>query len=372
MKTLTRYILGQLFFTVLAILFMLVCIAWLAYTLRYVELVANRGVSFDLFLTMVLCILPSIFVIVLPISFFIGTLFVYNKFVTDHEIVVMQAAGANPWQLAKPVSVLAVFFTAVLYFFTLYLSPLSAHKWGELTASLSQDSFLSFVCAGQFDTLEKHTVYAKSQDAQGNFLGVLIYDASQKDKSIVFMAEKGTLFNKGEGQRILLTKGSRQDTDIKTGRTSILYFDQYTIETQREQLNTPKLVRRRSTEEHSVRELLYPQEPLSPSRRLRFLLVAHQRLIAPLYVSAFGLMGVSVILLGYFNRRGRVGKIVMACVIATTLELAITMCMQRDSYLELMIVLSYLVITATIVISLFLLSPLAEGFFKLFLPRRRS
>src|SRR5438477_12305443 len=102
MTYLTRYIFGQLFFTVLLTTLMLTCIMWLAQSLRYIDFIANKGAPILLFCEMLLYLLPNLVVIVAPIAVLMGVLFVYNKLIADHELIVMQASGMGHWQLAKP------------------------------------------------------------------------------------------------------------------------------------------------------------------------------------------------------------------------------------------------------------------------------
>jgi len=361
MKQLTRYIFGQLFFTILAAILVLTCIMWLAQSLRYIDFIANKGVPFLLFFEMILYLLPNLVVIISPIAVLIGILFIYNKLITDHELVVMQASGAGYWQLAKPAILIGLLLTFIIYVFTLYLLPLSFRKYREISLTLREKSLTSLIQVGQFNTFGKYTVYARAQDSHGNFLGILIYDGSQGEKSTTFMAEKGIVINKEDGGHLLLINGNRQEKDIKTNKPSILYFDQYTIEAKDKSMNQDKENRFLRAYERYVGDLLNPKEVLSSSTRLEFTSAAHQRLISPLYALAFALLGVCTMILGHINRRGRLGKILMACVLASLIEVTAMVFLHTLKYSNLMIFLSYGLLLMTISICFFLLTPLANG-----------
>ncbi|MBY0500586.1 MAG: LptF/LptG family permease [Alphaproteobacteria bacterium] len=360
MTQLTRYIFRQLFFTVLVATMVLTCILWLAQSLRYIDFIANKGIPMLLFLEMIFYLLPNLVVIVVPVAVLIGVLFIYNKLIADHELVVMQGSGISFWQLAKPAVLLGSLFALFLYSFTFYFLPLSFRKYRDITLALREKSLASLVQVGQFNSLGRYTVYARSQDSQGNFLGILIYDGSQGEKATTFMAEKGVMFNKEEGGRLLLLKGNRQEKDIKTGKPSILYFDQYTIEAKDKSSEGGKEGRILKAYECYVGELLYPKESISPSLRMEYLSAAHQRILSPLYSLAFALLGVCTMVLGYFNRKGRTGKIVMACVIASLLEVGAMVFLHTLKYAAIMIPLSYGFVIVTVGICLFLLSPWAN------------
>ena len=171
----------------------------------------------------------------------------------------MQASGVGYWQLAKPTVALSFFFTIFLYFLTIYFLPFSFRKHRDILMTLKQESLASLVSVGQFNTFENYTVYARDKDAQGNFLGILIFDASQKDKSTTLMAEKGILFNETEGSHLLLINGNRQENDITTGKPAILYFDRYIVETKDKSFGNMQKSRSLKTHEQSVSGFIEPK-----------------------------------------------------------------------------------------------------------------
>lgn len=333
---------------------------WLAQSLRYIDFIANKGAPVLLFCEMVLYLLPNLIVIVAPIAVLIGVLFVYNKLIADHELIVMQASGVSHWQLAKPAILISCLVTMCLYAFTLYFLPLSFRKYRDITMILREKSLVSLVQVGQFNTLGSYTIYARSQDAQGNFLGVLIYDGNQSEKAMTFMAEKGVILNDPEGGRLLLINGNRQEKDRNSTKPSILYFDQYIIETKDKSANEEKEGRFLKAYERYVGDLLNPPQDLSPSTRLEFISAAHQRLLSPLYALVFGLLGICAMLLGHYNRKGRTLNIVAACILAVFIEIFCVVFLHTLKYSNFMIQLSYGLVITTIMICLFLLTPWAN------------
>ncbi len=329
---------------------------WLAQSLRYIDFIANKGVPILLFLEMIFYLLPNLIVIVAPIAVLIGVLFIYNKLITDHELVVMQASGMGYWQLAKPAIAIGMIFTFILYSFTFFFLPFSFRKYRDISLALREKTLANLIQVGQFNTIGKYTVYARSQDLQGNFIGILIYDGSSENKAMTFMAEKGVIIDQEMGGRLLLLKGNRQEKDEVTGKPSVLYFDQYTIEA-KEKSDHEKGARVIKTYERYVGELFDPKEDISPSTRLEYLSAAHQRILSPLYALAFALLSVCVMILGHFNRRGRSGKIIMACLIASLLEVGAVVFLHTLTYSSLMVPLSYGLVLSTIGVCLSLLVP---------------
>lgn len=364
MKQLSRYIFGQLFFTVLATTCVLTCIMWLAQSLRYIDYIANKGVPILLFFKMILFLLPNLIVIVVPIAILIGVLFIYNKLITDHELVVMQASGLGYWQLAKPAIYMASIFTCILYLFTLYFMPLSFREYRNIITTLQEETLANLIQVGQFNSLGKYTVYAKEQDAKGNYIGLLIYDGNQVEKETIFMAEKGILFNEKEGGQLLLLNGNRQEKDTDTGKPSILYFKRYIIEAKDPSSSQGAGARFVRAYERSVGDLLNPGEQLPPKLRLEFLSAAHQRIISPLYALVFALIGVCAMILGQFERKGRAGKIIIACIIASIMQIGTMIFLHTLTYSNIMIPISYGVIFLSLGVCIALLLKGGLPFFK--------
>lgn len=372
MNYLTRYISKQLMFTIFVTALMLTCIMWLAQSLRYIDIIANKGAPILLFCEMIAYLLPNLVVIIAPIAVLIGILFVYNKLIADHELIVMQASGVGYWQLAKPAVLISCLITLLLYVFTLYFLPLSFRKYRDISMTLREKSLISLVQVGQFNTLGRYAVYARSQDSQGNFLGILIYDGNQKEKSTILLAEKGILLDHAEGGRLLLINGNRQEKDLGVGKPSILYFDRYIVETKDKTPEEEKSGRFLRAYERYLGDLLNPPENLPSSMRLEFISSAHQRLISPLYALAFGLLSVCIMILGSYNRRGRTFNVLMACIFAALIEIFSIVFLHTLKYSNLMIQLSYGLVFSIILFCLFLLIPGAIEFRNRLFLRRKS
>ena len=105
MPRLSIYVLRQLAGPILLFAFLLTCVVWLSQSLRLLDLVINRGQSAPTFAYLTLLILPGLLVIILPLSYFAGTLYGLHRLNSESELVVMQAAGYSQKQLALPVMI---------------------------------------------------------------------------------------------------------------------------------------------------------------------------------------------------------------------------------------------------------------------------
>ncbi len=95
MKSISRYLLAQLVVVTLAVTVVLTAVVWLIRSLRFIDLIVNRGLPVDTFFWLMILLLPSFMAVVLPIATFCAVLFVYNKLTMDSEMVAMRAAGLS-------------------------------------------------------------------------------------------------------------------------------------------------------------------------------------------------------------------------------------------------------------------------------------
>jgi lipopolysaccharide export system permease protein len=120
-----RYILGQLVLALVLVTLGLVALIWLTQSLRFIQIIVNRGLSPIVFIKLTLLLVPSFVATILPITCFIVVLFVYARLSGDRELTVMRATGMSDLALARPALLVAGGAMLVCYFLNLILVPAS-------------------------------------------------------------------------------------------------------------------------------------------------------------------------------------------------------------------------------------------------------
>jgi len=313
MNRITAYILRQVLVTTLFVLVTLTLAIWLTQSLRFIELIVNRGLGLGSFFYLTALLMPNFLSLVTPIALFMSTLFVYNRLTVDSELVVMRAVGFGPGQLARPAIMLGVFATAIGYLLSLYLVPLTFGKFKELHSDVRSDYSSLLLQEGAFTNIGPNlTVYVRARESNGDLRGILVHDSRDPATSITLLAERGTLAMTDDGPRVILLNGNRQQVDRAAGKLSLLYFDRYSVEIG--QTSTAREFRWREPGERYVDELLWPDLTEAHDRQYAPRLIAegHTRLSAPLYALALVLVGLACLLPGDFNRRGLSRRLLVA------------------------------------------------------------
>jgi lipopolysaccharide export system permease protein len=310
---LDRYIFRQLLVALLATTGGLVALIWLTQSLRFVELVVNRGLSFAVFLRLTGLLVPNFVAVILPITTFVCVQFVYQRLAGDRELTVMRAAGLSPWALARPALALAAGVVGTCYLLTIWIVPVSYTAFREYQFEIRNRLAAFLLQEGVFTPIsEDLTVYVRSRDPDGTLHGILIEDARQRNSRTTTLAQRGRLVDNGSNPSLLLESGSQQEIDRVTGRLKVLTFAGTTVDLAS---NSGKAgeVRYRDAAEMPLDELLAPGGgALSARDAGKFRVEAHRRLTAPLTAASFALVALLSVLTGAFQRHGGVLRPVVA------------------------------------------------------------
>jgi lipopolysaccharide export system permease protein len=310
MTRLDTYIMRQLAIALLAVTIGLAALVWLTQSLRFIELVLDRGLSIWVFLELTGLLLPSFFGVILPITTFVVTLFTYVRLAADRELVVMRAAGLSNIQLSVPALLVASGAMVACFVLNLWLTPMSHQAFREWQFEIRNQMAGLLLQEGVFSSVgEELTVYARDRDADGTLHGILVHDARERGAPVTVIAESGRITATPQGPRVTLMNGQRQQVErivqpdgTTVSRLSVLTFQENSVDLSR--ASRAEGSRFRNAQERSLRELFDPEPGVSLRDRRRFLAEAHTRLSGPLTAIGFALLALAVALTAGFRRHG--------------------------------------------------------------------
>ncbi len=308
------YIAAQLARVTLLVLLSLTSIVWLTQALRLLDFIVNQGVSVSMFLMLTLLLLPSLIMLVLPISILVAVIFLYQRLKADSELIALMASGQGKWRLSAPSLTVAAIVAAAGYAISFYVLPVSYAKF-KSTQSYLRNNYVSVLLQeGVFSSpVEGLTVFIRERSADGSLKGVLVHDRRQKDASVTMMAEEANLAETPQGPRFLLKNGNRQE--LRDGKLSYLDFDAYALDIR---LYTQGMDNRKiDPQEMSVFKLLDSEGATDARHAQRLKAEGHQRLIWPMFALTLTLVALSLMLSGEFNRRMRWQRGALAVAAAT-------------------------------------------------------
>ena len=300
---LDRYIFRQLFVALLVVTLGLVALIWLTQSLRFVELVVNRGLSFSVFLKLTGLLIPGFVAVILPITCFVVVQFVYQRLASDRELTVMRAAGLSPLALARPALAVAMITMGAHYALNMWLVPASAASFREYQWEIRNHIAAFLLQEGVFTAVSDDlVVYVRAKAADGSLRGIMVDDARDREHRATILAESGRLMDGANGPRVLLENGTRQEIDARTGQLNVLSFKENWLD-----LGAPARAtgaRLRDVGEMGIADLLNPPAGLNPRDVPKWRVEAHKRLVSPLTSVSFTMVALVAVLGGVFRRHG--------------------------------------------------------------------
>ncbi len=333
---LDRYISRQLLIALAGATGALVALIWLTQSMRFVELVVNRGLSLLVFLQLTGLLIPSFVAVILPITTFVVVQFVYSRLSGDRELTVMRASGMSPLELARPAVAVALFSMVLCFVLNVWIVPSSYAAFREYQFEIRNRIAAFLLQEGVFTAVSDDlTVYVRSRDTDGTLRGILVEDGRQKNSRATILAERGRLVDGPNGPAVLLENGSREELDRQTGRLNVLTFAQNSIDLTQTGKNED--VRYRDVNEMSLDELLHPETSALNARDAgKFQVEAVRRVSAPLTALSFAMVALVSVLMGSFQRHGNVIRpllAVLGVVALLALQLAVSNLAARSTVL---------------------------------------
>jgi lipopolysaccharide export system permease protein len=319
MQCYIRYLIFHLAWPTLVIIASLTGIVWLTQALRFVDFMLSRGLTVVDFLYLTSLMVPSLLLIIIPFALLLAVLYVYNRLLSDSELVVFSAVGVSRMQLAIPVLIVAGIATVLTFIISLYVMPLANRTFRDIRVFF-RDQYASVLLEENvFNTpIDGLTVFVRERESSGNMRGILIQDNRDPLHVITMLAEQGKLEQSTSGPRFLLKHGQRQELSTKTGNINWLSFEDYALDIA---FYASAVTRKRGADERTWSDL-FSTEGVSAEELPALRAEAHQRLTWPLYALALPLYGLVVVLCGEFNRRGQWKRLIFAAASATGLVMA--------------------------------------------------
>ncbi|MBL41146.1 MAG: LPS export ABC transporter permease LptF [Rhodospirillaceae bacterium] len=321
MNRITWYIfrqhIGPFFFITLT----LTSVIWLTQSLRFLDLIINRGLSGSTILYLTLLLLPNFLVLIIPITVFCSVLFVYYKLQNDSELVVMKAAGLSQWRLMQPILRFGLITTFILFIFTLILQPLGFGTFKDKQFTFRHNLAPVIGQEGVFNTIIPGvTVFVRERGSAGELKGILVHDERNRDRPVTMIAKEGSFVILDDSPFFVLSEGNRQEFRQVSNQVSLLYFDRYVVN-----LGTiakkPK-DRWREGSERFLHELFNPgdsPDDIENYNKLRA--EGHRRILTPFYALCLALIAGAGVLSISNERRKKWHGPVIASIAALGFEI---------------------------------------------------
>jgi len=342
-STLFKYIFKKTLKVTFALSFILISVVWLLQSLRFINIIISNNVSIISYFSLIACLLPDLLSVIIPSCFLISCIYVYTRIKADHELHVIYAGGASPFNIALPVLSLGMLFVAMSLVVNLYVSPICFRYLHSQEKLLRSQFSLAWVKEGSFNQVKGFTTYVRERSKEGELKGVFIHSpqgtaigegGEEKNKNAspyTIYAESGAIemYKKDqdspteearEGVVLVLKNGFRQEFSKHTGKFSNFTFEElrysipFGVQTGANAMQKPS--------EQSIAQLLNPPSGVDSNLAKKMFVEANQRLLMPWVSLLNALIAVCFTILGSFNRRQSRKAIFLSAVTSLLLHIA--------------------------------------------------
>lgn len=359
-----RYILKNLAGVGFFITVILTLLVMLTQSLRFLELIIETGAPPLSFFKMLGLAIPRFLEVILPLSIATSVVFIYNKMISENELIILRASGATQRQLMMPAIYMAIIGFLIMIFLTLWGAPASHAKLEVLRNQIKTQYAGLLLREGVFNPIDDGLmIYMDERNSNSDLSGLLIHDSREEDSPpVTIIAERGEIFiEDDETTKLIVHNGKRQNYRHETKSLDILNFKEYTIEVE----NAPRAVKDtwKKPDERTIFELLKPGPRTLNNDKLQYMVQAevHRRIATPFSVFSFVIVSLACLLVGAFNRRGHSKRIFAASgfiILIESMVIGVTNILDDHIWA---IPLLYFCVLVPIVIGVYFISPMRES-----------
>ena len=248
-----RYLVWDIIKPASVALIAMLALVWLLQSLRFLDLMINKGLSIITFLQLTLLLVPFLLIIIAPLALFAGLCYAFRRWQDENELTGLFSAGFSRQTLLQPAGFAALVFVALSYSMSLYLLPISTTTFKDLQHQLRHSEGHLLLEESTFNQIGGDVmVYLKKRLGPMGLDTLLVHDTRKDGRPVTWMARKGEVNLTADGfPRLTLNQGIRQE--VTNNRVSMLEFKEHTLDVTR-QFETPP-DRIRDAKEYTPAEL---------------------------------------------------------------------------------------------------------------------
>jgi lipopolysaccharide export system permease protein len=223
-----------------------------------------------------------------PFALMIAIAHVLAKLGNDSELIVMNAAGMNPWRVFRPFLAVGVIVSLMVAALSFYVAPKSLQELRQWATKVRAEIVTSNVQPGRFVVIEGQlTLHIRARQANGQLAGIMVDDQRDPKERATILAERGDILTTERGTFLLLVNGAVHRHEAGKSDPAIVKFKEYAFDLSR--LSSGPMNITFSVHERSMAQLLSPdpKDPVFARIPGQFRAELHNRITAPLYPLAF-------------------------------------------------------------------------------------
>lgn len=195
-RILDRYIVKELLIPFIFGIFILTFLILIHQLLKLMELVIDKGVDLLSVGQIFLMLLPSFFLLTIPMAVLMASVMTFNRLSYDNEIIALKSVGVGFYRCLRPVLFFSVAAALLTLLMGMIAQPWSGGSFNALAVRILKKRASVGIEEGKFNGLFSDiVVYVESMPTFSEMQGVFIYDTRDSASPKVIIAKKGFLLN---------------------------------------------------------------------------------------------------------------------------------------------------------------------------------
>ncbi|WJY21224.1 LPS export ABC transporter permease LptF [Fontisubflavum oceani] len=318
-----RYILSQLLVLFGFFSLVLISVYWINRAVDLFDSLIADGQNLAVFLEFTALSLPQIMLTVLPVSAFVATLYIFNRMISESELVVLQTAGMGAIRLLRPIIIFGLVLATLVSILAHVLAPAARSQFNDRSVEVTQDMTGRLLREGQFiHPTGGVTVYIRDITELGEFRDVFLQDRSSASSETTYVAQRALLVRSEAGPRLVMFDGLAQTLTPEDQRLSVVEFDDFTYD-------IAGLIEAPDSRRYDLGELSTPvllaadpdfaAEQGFQRKQMQF--EGHSRIARAIFVLMVPAIAAATLMLGSFSRFGVWPQILLAVTLIIPLQI---------------------------------------------------
>ncbi len=252
-----KYIAKELLTVFMSVYFVLLIIVLSTEIVHLLSWVTQGIIPVSAFLAYLMNSLFEFSVILIPLSLLMGILLAFGRLYSDSEMAAIMSAGIGPMKWYRPLMLIAVPTTLLLFVLLAYVQPIINYQRALLAAEILSQSQLDTLLVGQFNRASKDgaVLFLESQHADNNKVNNdqvdnVFFQQHREDTSYVDLAENTSSFYNEDGRRYMMMRnGTHYVGNAGDANFKIIKYKDYGIHIDRKQIKAQQSVKSKNVAE---------------------------------------------------------------------------------------------------------------------------
>jgi len=214
------------------VLFVLVVVVISADAVHLLAWLVDGRIPVDMFFSLLLSNFYEFTVMLVPLSLLLGILLAFGRLYKDSEMTAVMSAGLGPVQWYRPLLLVAVPTTILMFYLTLFVVPSVVEQRDAMMTEIKNRAELSTLFAGRFNQSREGNAifFLESQSESGKVMDHVFYQQEREGVAHVDIALRAQNYHDKNGRDyMVMESGTHYEGEPGKAQYKITEYQKYGV-----------------------------------------------------------------------------------------------------------------------------------------------